>query len=287
MVFFVFFVPFVVQSFVVPRSIVVRIVVLVAASWCISCAPPLIKLPSGNGTPAADGADVIRTATLACRAVSTLTAEIAVSGSIGGQRLRARMLAGVAAPASARLEAVAPFGPPLFIFVARDNDATLLLGDDRVLEHGRPDALLEAVAGVPLDAAELRVTMTGCAAVPEAARARQLGDQWRIVPDGSSDLYLHRESATAPWRIVAAQHRAPAAWRAEYREFQIGSPSDGLPRAIRLTSADSKRFDVRLDLSQTEINTALGADVFRIERPSTVRPITLQELKESGPLGRR
>ena len=51
---------------------------------------------------------------------------------------------------------MAPFGQPLFIFVATGDDATLLLPrDERVLEHGRPDAVLEAVAGVPLGAADL------------------------------------------------------------------------------------------------------------------------------------
>ena len=67
--------------------------------------------------------------------------------------MRGRLLAGLAAPASARLEAVAPFGPPVFIFVARDDEATLLLPRDRrVLEHGRPTAVLDAVAGVPMSA---------------------------------------------------------------------------------------------------------------------------------------
>ena len=39
----------------------------------------------------------------------------------------------------------------MFIFAAEQNDATLLLPrDERVLEHGRPDAVLETVTGVPL-----------------------------------------------------------------------------------------------------------------------------------------
>ena len=112
-----------------------------------------MKLPSGPGAPAPDAADALAQATSACRGIRTLTAEIAVSGS--GRRpadSAAGCSAGLAAPASARLEAVAPFGPPLFIFVATDDDATLLLPrDDRVLEHGRPDEVLEAVAGVPLE----------------------------------------------------------------------------------------------------------------------------------------
>ena len=118
-----------------------------------------MKLPSGAATPAspADAAAALAQITGGVRAPSARSPrELAVSGSAGGRRLRGRLLAGVAAPASVRLEAVAPFGQPLFIFVATGDDATLLLPrDERVLEHGRPDAVLEAVAGVPLGAADL------------------------------------------------------------------------------------------------------------------------------------
>src|SRR5439155_5584581 len=130
----------------------------------VSCAPRLMRLPATAGTPATDGPDALADATSACRAVNSISAEIAVAGSVAGQRLRVRMTAGLAPPASARLEAAAPFGGPIFIFAAVNDDATLLLPrDDRVLEHGRSEAVLEAVAGVPLDAAELREALTGCA----------------------------------------------------------------------------------------------------------------------------
>jgi hypothetical protein len=263
-------------------------VAVVAAVLCASCAP-LMKLPSGTGTPVPDGAEVLKEATAACRAVSTITAEIAVSGSVGGRGLRARLLAGLAAPALARLEAVAPFGQPLFFFVARDDDATLLLPrDNRVLEHGRPEAVLEAVAAVPLDAEGLREVLTGCAVAPDAAQARQLGDGWRVVPDGERDLYLHRESAAAGWRIVAAVHRESStpAWRADYGEFQTAAPLIGLPRTVRLASVGSNRFDLRLVLSQVEINEKLDAGAFKIQVPATATPITLSELRTAGPLGR-
>jgi hypothetical protein len=263
--------------------------VLVTAALCCAACAPLMKLPSGAGTPIADGAEAVREATTACRAVSTITAEIAVTGSIGGRGLRARLLAGLAAPALARLEAVAPFGPPLFFFVARDGDATLLLPrDDRVLEHGRPEAVLEAVAAVPLDAEGLRVVLTGCAVAPDAAQARQVGDDWRVVPDGERDLYLHRDSRLAGWRIVAAVHHESStpAWRAEYVEFNGAGGSNGLPRTVRLASVGSNGFDLRLILSQVEINTKLDDGAFTIQVPATATRITLPELRAAGPLGR-
>jgi hypothetical protein len=97
---------------------------LVLALLCASCGTPMMKLPSGPDAPAPDAADALTQATAACRAIRTLTAEVAAGGKAAGSRFRGRLSVGVAAPASARIEAVAPFGPPVFIFTATDDDAT-------------------------------------------------------------------------------------------------------------------------------------------------------------------
>ena len=262
-----------------------RLVVLIAAIGCSACAPPLMKLPSGPSTPAGDGRDVAADATAACRRVTSMTAEISVSGSVGGQRLRGHMLVGVATPASVRLEAAAPFGAPLFIFVARGADATLLLPrDDRVLEHGKPDEVLDAVTGVPLDPADLRDVLTGCAVAPDGAGARQPAPDWRILPDGPGHLYMHREGPGGPWRLAATVRQPDhgEGWRAEYRNFQ-----DGLPQEVRLTSLTPKRFDLRLALTQIETNVPLGPDAFQVRIPRGAQPMTLAELRASGPLASR
>ncbi len=253
------------------------------ALFATGCAPSLMKLPAGSGTPAPDAADALIDATAACNAVSSISAEIAVSGSVAGRRLRARLLAGLASPSSARLEAVAPAGQPIFILVATADDATLLFPrDQRVLQHGRPAAVLEAVAGVPLDPADLRATLTGCPAAAAAAEnGRRLGNDWRAVTVGPTDVYLRRYQRESKWQLVAAVRHASAAadreWRAEYADFE-----NGLPRSVRLTSAPDGRFDLRLTLSQLELNTPLGPDVFRVEIPPAAEPLTLEELKRSG-----
>jgi len=243
-----------------------------------SCGGPLVKLPSGPGPFAPDAADALTGATAACRAVSTLSAEVGVSGSVGGRRLRGNLFVGVAPPASARIEAVAPAGQPIFIFVATGNDATLLLPrDNRVLQRGRPAAVLEAAAGAPLDAVELRETLTGCVLSAGDAQGRQFGADWRVITVGPTEVYLRRNASPARWQLVAAVHRE---WRAEYGDF-----NGGLPRTIRLASDDGKRFDLRLKLSQVEMNARLGPDVFRVQVPPDAAPITIEELKRSGPLG--
>jgi len=260
-----------------------RFAVLVASLLSASCGASLLKLPAGPGAPAPDTRDVLAEATATCRAVSSLTAEIGVSGSIGGRRVRARLVAGLASPASARLEAYA-LGQPIFIFAARAADATLLLTRDRrVLEHGRPEEVLEAIAGLPVDAADLRTALLGCpdgnvALDPDSGR--RLGDDWRMAVEGLNDLYLQRKARSAPWRLVAVVHRAgQPSWRAEYRNFV-----DDLPREVRLVSSDSSRFDVRLALSQVDLNPSLPGAAFQVTVPPGVDPITLDELRRQGPL---
>jgi hypothetical protein len=253
-------------------------VVLLAALTVTSCGAPLMKLPAGPGAPATDAAEALTQATAACRGIRTLTAEAAASGKVSGQRFRATLLVGVAAPASARIEAVAPFGAPAFILAAHDDATTLLLPrDDRVLEHGKSDEVLDAVAGVRLSAAELRDVLAGCAAA-DALRpeGRALGQDWRVFGES---LYLHRAGATQPWQLVAV-HRGFGL--VEYRDFV-----NGLPRSIHMVSRGGAEvnagsaFDLTLALSQQETNVALGPEVFRVAVPRTAKPISLDELQHA------
>jgi hypothetical protein len=256
--------------------------VVLAAFVTSSCGAPLMKLPAGPGRPAPDATTALTEATSGCRTVSSITAEVAVGGSAGGRSLRARLLIGLAAPASARIEAFA-YSQQMFIFAARGMDATLLLTrDGRVLEHGRPDAVLEALTGIPLDASSLRLALTGCASDPDPDRGRLLGGDWRVVPEEHGELYLHRDPPGAPWRVVAAMYREPGRpeWRAEYRRFE-----DSLPRAIRFVSSDPRRFDLRLTLSQVDLNPKLDAAAFEVRVPPSADPITIEELRRNGPLG--
>ena len=243
-----------------------------------------MKLPDPSGPAAPDIREAFAAATASCGSVRTMSAEIAVNGSVGSQRLRGRLLIGVEAPASARIEAVAPFGPPLFIFVVRDRDATLLLPrDQRVLQHGAPGAVLEAVAGVPFDGEELRRVLSGCPAAPNAESGRAPADDWRVVVEGPDQIFLQRQERSASWQIVALIHRPAGSpgWRAEYRDFQ-----DGLPRGVRLVGTDRRPFDLRLALSQVELNTQMGDEVFQVDIPRSAMPITIDELREAGPFAR-
>ena len=64
----------------------------------------------------------------------------------------------------------------------------------------------------------------------------------------------------------------------------MGPPADGLPKTVRLTSLDAKRFDLRLAMSQVELNVPLGVEVFTVQIPQGTQPISIEELRRSGPL---
>jgi hypothetical protein len=246
-----------------------------------------MKLPAGPGTPASDASEVLADAIESCRGIRTFSAEVHVSGKLNSERLRATLLVGAAVPAKARVEAVAPFGAPGFILAADQNEATLLLPrDNRVLEHGHPDEILAALAGVPLTADELRVTLTGCWPGDAVVRkALQHGEDWRqIFVEPDHVLYVHRDKATTPWQLVSVLRNIEHSgrrWAAAYSDFQ-----SGLPRSVRIMSTDSESagtYDLSLTLSQVETNVELGPEVFRVDVPRAAHPITLEELRRARP----
>ena len=73
-----------------------------------------------------------------------------------------------------------------------------------------------------------------------------------------------------------------------YADFQAG-----LPATIRLRASPERRAgegtavtDLTIRLSQVDINEPLGAEVFLVDVPADASPMTLEQLREAGPLGR-
>ena len=262
--------------------IAARAVVVVAALCAASCGAPLMKLPVGPGEPAPDADALLTQATAACRRVSSMSAELAVRGSVGGNRTRGRLLVGVAGTDGMYIEAPAPFGAPIFVLGATGGSATLLLPrDKRVVDRGTASEMLEAIAGVPLDATDLRSTLTGC--VPASAQggeAHRVGDSWRVI-SGSAVLYLKRERATDPWRLVSVVRSGADGWRTDFAAF-----ADDVPRNVRLVSNAPRRFDLRLDLSQVELNPSLDPSTFRVVVPPGTQSMSLEDLRAGGPLSK-
>lgn len=71
----------------------------------------------------------------------------------------------------------------------------------------------------------------------------------------------------------------------EYRDF-----AGARPQRVRLRaqpSGDSAGADLTLTISQVEINVTLPDNVFSLDVPANAVPLTLEELRDAGPLGVR
>jgi outer membrane lipoprotein-sorting protein len=248
-----------------------------------ACAGRTVTLPTGEGAPFPDYAPAWQDATRGCREVRSMSAELAISGRAGRQRLRGHVLAGLTAPDLIRLEAAAPFGPPLFILVADGTTTTLLLPrDNRVLRGESPAAILGALVGLELGPADLLAVLTGCV-TPDAraASGRLFPSGWaRIDLSGGAAAYLQRDTQTG-WFVRAAAREA----------LTISYDSGGhrAPPSVRLLADHSggSASDLRIDLSQVAIDQKLGPEVFSVRVPADATPISLKELREAGPLGEK
>ena len=241
-----------------------------------ACGQPRVTLPGGTGTPAPEYTAAYTQARAACESVQVLQAELGLSGRAAGQRMRGRVLAGLV-PGALRLEGIAPFGAPVFILVADGARGTLLLARERrVVLDTSPERILDALIGIPLGPDDLRAMLAGCVrATAEPTGARAFGTEWLVVSltDGG-EIYLRRiENA---WRIVAGRHKG---LDVDYSTFQGGRPSQV---ALRATDVE-----LALALRQVEVNGDLPRDqLIALSVPEGAAPLTVEQLRKAGPLGR-
>ena len=255
-----------------------RLAALVLLTAAAGCAAPRLHLPTGPASPLGNPG-VIDQAFQHCPDLRTMTLEIGLSGRAGGEKLRGRLLAGLAHPSSIRLEAVAPFGPPAFILAASAETSVLLLPrDDRVLHDAPPRAILEALAGVDVTPGSLLAFLGGCpGAAPVTATARGFGDDWAAVDlDDGAVAYLRR---TPAWRAAAVVREG---LRVTFEQWHAAHPAEV---RLRSTSADeAARFDLLLRLSQVERNAPVPPEAFTVDVPPDADPMTLEELRRAGPM---
>lgn len=245
--------------------------------WLTGCAPKRIALPTDPGAPLPDFAQIHEQVSSQCRGARTVTAELALSGRAGDQKLRGRVVFGFERPDAMRLEGVAPFGSPAFILVARDGEATLLLPrDERVVRGAAPESVLGALTGVTLSPADLGALVTGCVvANPRPIAGHLHTNGWASIDlDGGASIFLQR--AQDGWHVRAARR---GEWEVEYPEWQ-----GRFPTSVRLRSDARASVDVTAAISQLEVNVDVPASAFTVTIPPGVRALSIDELRANGPL---
>ena len=254
-----------------------------------ACAARRISLPTDPGTPLSDFATIHAQLSESCRGVRTLRGVLGLSGRAGDQRLSGRVIAGFERPSSMRLEAVAPFGQPLFYLAARDGAATLLFPrESRILRDASPAAILGALTGVALAPADLQAVLTGCVVpLPRATGGRvhangmasidiEGADEAAASGAGRSTATLFLERNGSGWRIRAARR---AAWQIDYAEWP-----GTFPQSVRLVAdGPDARVDLTAAISELETNVDIDPAAFTVD-DAGASPMTLEELRQMGPL---
>ena len=242
-----------------------------------SCAARL-SLPVDPGTTLADFEQIHVQVSEGCRGVRTFTAELTLAGRVGGDRLRGTVHAGFERPSSMRLEGVAPFGPPAFILASRDGGAVLLLPRDaRVVRAARPEDVLGALTGVALRPADVMAVLTGCVMpAPNPIAGRVHGNGWASIDlEGEARLYLRRVARA--WQLRAATR---SGWQIEYPVWR-----GAFPQVVILRSVErAPLVGLTATIAQFEANGDIGREAFSVDVPASARELTLEELRNAGPL---
>ena len=205
------------------------------------------------------------------------TTALGLSGRVGSQSLKGTLHAGFRRPESMRLQLTAPF-TTIFVLAANDRGATLLFNRERrVVRDAHADEILAALIGIKLTPDDLQAIVTGCVVPePRATGGRQHGNGWASIDlDGGATLYLQR--AREVWRLRAARR---GDWLIEYPEWRADSP---FPSQVWISTPNPVPIDLHASIDDVETNVDLTDADFTVPVRDEA-PMTLDELKESGPL---
>jgi hypothetical protein len=256
----------------------VRLGLLAFLGVSSACGRPAFVLPAGPPTPAPDGSAIWAAAAARCRAAKTYSAELHVSGRIGdGPRLKATVLAGFTTTDDIRLEMGAPFGRPIFVLAGTNGSATLVTRDDRVLTAPAAQ-IVDALVGLPFGPRALLALLTACSGQDAVVDAVRYGD---VLAVRTSDVRVYLRQTGAEWRVIASD---VADLRIEY-----SAGADGWPADLRISSQPGRvpALALGMNVRQIEVNAPMTASTFSVTVPAAAVPLSLAELRTSGPLGER
>ena len=258
--------------------------------------------PRGPGIPAPDASAIWSTLAASCRSTTSYRSEFALTGQIGGRRIRglasARLFTALDASGNIGLEASVS-GQLLFRLGGAADKAVLLLRDQNRVATARPEEILEALIGVPVSPARLLAIVSGCVttAEPVERAARHDGLLEILTADGT--VYL--ASAGSAWQTRAGRFGPTRLRTGPSTPLGTGSAAppeaadvlvdygtfvSGLPRDIRIASTSAGKAAVSLNLrvQAVQTNGDLDPALFRVTIPEGATPISLEELRQVGPL---
>ena len=249
--------------------------------------------PRGPGVPAPDAGTVWSTLAASCRSTTSYRSEFALTGQIGDRRIRglasAKLFAALASSGNIGLEA-AVSGQLLFRLGGAADKAVLLLRDQNRVATARPDQILEALIGIPVSSARLLAIVTGCVTTVEPVERAVRHEGLLEIVTADANVFL--APAASGWQVRAGRFGASlgagssTALGASEVLVDYGTFVDGLPRDIRITSSSGAKAAVLLNLRVQAVQTNVDLDpsLFRVTIPEGAATISLDELRQAGPL---
>jgi hypothetical protein len=140
------------------------------------------------------------------------------------------------------------------------------------------------LTGIALGPDELLRIVSGCVGAGEPRGGSQFSGGWYAVTlDGPATVLLRRPAGA--WRVEGGSLEGVGI---EYRAFESGRPS-----RVRLRrplpgvepAPGTPTANLTLAISQVEINVDLPPNAFTVDVPADAVPLTLDELRDEGPLG--
>jgi hypothetical protein len=122
-------------------------------------------------------------------------------------------------------------------------------------------------------------------------RARTFSGGWAAIYADRVTMWL--QQIEGEWRLAVATRAtatsAPGALEVRYSDFVAGRPATIRLRALADDTVSGQRkanTDLTIRLSQVEVNQPIDPAAFAVDIPADAAPITLDELRRAGPLGR-
>lgn len=188
----------------------------------------------------------------------------------------ARLEAAVTATGQMALEARVS-GQLLFKLGGTSDRAVLLLAADHRVVTAPAAEIVDALVGVPLGPDRLLAMMTGCVSISnDISRTGRYGHVLEIV---TSDAVVFLESGGGVWRVRAGTF---GDFAVDYRSFDRGMPRR---IALRSTAGHAPAVSLSLDVTSVDLSGSTPLSAFSVNIPDDASPMSIEELRQSGPLG--
>ncbi|HVW05436.1 MAG TPA: hypothetical protein VHB78_10550 [Vicinamibacterales bacterium] len=244
------------------------------------CASHGFIRPEGPSRTIADASALWQQASAPCQSLTTYQTQLQLSGRVSDQPMGSLTVGVVATRAGEiGLEARAS-GSSAFVLGGRADRATLWLASSRRVVVDRADAIVDALVGLPWDPERLMAVLSGCVTFAgRATDAREYdGGITALRFSGGDDVYVETIAGRSSVRAAVVDGVV-----IDYRRAESGWPQQ---IALRSEPGRSPSVSLSMRIDVAVPDPAANPDQFAVAIPPGASPMSIDELRASGPRGR-